>query len=97
MRVTVNNASLPDLIFVNNSHGIVNSGVSHLAPSDNIATVLYLRSMGSKAPSRIIEHRSYKYHDEEGSLQDLAIEYANYSLIGWRNKGFFCSVVGKDI
>jgi len=97
MRVTVNNTSLPDLIFVNNSHGIVNSGVIHLAPSDHSLLYCTLEAGDPKAPSRVIEHRSYKYHDEEGSLQDLAIEYANHSLIGWRNKGFFCSVVGKDI
>ena len=70
-RVSVNNASLIDLIFVNNSHRVVNKGVIHLPLSDHSLVYCTIKAGVAKVAPRIIEYRSYKHYDKELFLHDL--------------------------
>ena len=70
-RVTVNNASLIDLIFVNNSHRVVNKGVIPLPLSDHSLVYCTIKAGVAKVAPRTIEYRSYKHYDKELFLHDL--------------------------
>ena len=58
-----------DLIFVNNTRRIVESGVTHSALSDHYCALHF--SGVSKAPPETIEYRSYRKYDKSSFIKDL--------------------------
>ena len=70
-RITMECQSLIDLIFVNNEHRIVNSGVVSFKLSNHSLVFCVVKSGVIKAPPRIIEYRSYKHFDADSFSQDL--------------------------
>ena len=63
-RVTVEKESTIDLIFVNNKYRIVNNGVLSMSLSDHSLVYCIIKAGLPKAPSRVIEYRSYKLYDK---------------------------------
>ena len=60
-----------DLVFVNNSHRVVESGVIYSAISDHSIVYCTIKSGVSKAPPKTIEYRSYRTFDRNSFIQDL--------------------------
>ena len=60
-----------DLVFVNNSHRIVESGVIHSTISDHSVVFCTMKSGVPKAPPRTIEYRSYRNYDKESFIREL--------------------------
>ena len=59
-RVTENSRSLIDLLFVNNSHRIVQSGVLQLNLSDHFLVYCVVKSGIPKSPPKVIENKLTK-------------------------------------
>ena len=57
-RITSTTRSLIDLVFVNNQHHIVDSGVVSLSLRDHSLVYCVVKSGMKKAPPRTIEYRS---------------------------------------
>ena len=70
-RITSTTRSLIDLVFVNNQHRIVDSGVVSLSLSDHSLVYCVVKSGVKKAPPRTIEYRSYKSFNANTFIQDL--------------------------
>jgi hypothetical protein len=60
-----------DLVFVNNQHRIVDSGVVSLSLSDHSLVYCVVKSGVKKAPPRTIEYRSYKSFNTNTFIQDM--------------------------
>lgn len=58
-RLTANNESLTDVIFVNNNYRVVGQGVIHLSLSDHSLVYCIIKAGVPKASPRVIEYRSY--------------------------------------
>ena len=78
-RISESSSTLIDLLFVNNSHKIVDSGVIHLPISDHSIIVCVIKGGVKKGPSRIIEFRSYKRYCEDAFINEL--DEVNWHLI----------------
>ena len=59
-RITENSSTLIDLLFANNNHRIVSSGVIHVNLSDHSLIYCVVKAGVRRAPGRVIEYRSYK-------------------------------------
>ena len=59
-RITENSSTLIDLLFANNNHRIVSSGVLHVNLSDHSLIYCVIKAGVRRAPGRVIEYRSYK-------------------------------------
>jgi hypothetical protein len=70
-RITGTTRSLIDLVFVNNQHRIVDSGVVSLSLSDHSLVYCVVKSGVKKAPPRTIEYRSYKSFNANTFIQDM--------------------------
>ena len=70
-RVTEISRSLLDLLFVNNSHRIVQSGVLQLNLSDHFLVYCVVKSGIPKSPPKIIDYRSFKTLDQNKFTKDL--------------------------
>ena len=68
-----------DLVFVNNNHRIVESGVIHSAISDHSIVFCTMKSGVPKAPPKTIEYRSYRMYDKGSFIKDL--EETNWDII----------------
>ena len=60
-----------DLVFVNNAHRIVESGVIHSAISDHSIVYCTMKAGVLKALPKTIEHRSYRKYDKSSFIKDL--------------------------
>jgi hypothetical protein len=60
-----------DLVFVNNQHRIVDSGVVSLSLSDHSLVYCVVKSGVKKAPPRTIEYLSYKSFNTNTFIQDM--------------------------
>ena len=70
-RITESSETTIDLIFVNNNHRIVDSGVVHCSISDHSLVYCILKAGVPRAAPRIIEHRSYKNYNKDAFIRDL--------------------------
>ena len=70
-RVTENSRSLIDLLFVNNSHRIVQSGVLQLNLSDHFLVYCVVKSGIPKSSPKVIDHRSFKTFDQNKFTKNL--------------------------
>ena len=70
-RITNNSRSLIDLVFVNNEHCTVDSGVVPLSLSDHSLVYCVVKSGVPKTPPRTIEYCSYKSFDAKAFIHDL--------------------------
>jgi len=70
-RVAESSSTLIDLLFVKNSHKIVDSGVIHLPISDHSIIFCVIKGGVKKAPSRIVEFRSYKRYCKDTFVNEL--------------------------
>jgi hypothetical protein len=70
-RITETSKSLIDLLFVNNEHKIVQSGVIHLSLSDHSVIYCVMKGGIRKMPSRIYEARSFKNYNKSAFIKDL--------------------------
>ena len=70
-RITETSQIMIDLIFVNNSHRIVQNGVIPCSLSDHSLVFCVFKSRVPKVPPRPIEYRSYKHHNKQSFLQDI--------------------------
>lgn len=70
-RVTENSRSLIDLLFVNNSHRIVQSGVLQLNLSDHFLVYCVVKSGIPKSPPKVIDYRSFKTFDQNKFTKNL--------------------------
>ena len=70
-RVTENSRSLIDLLFVNNSHRIVQSGVLQLNLSDHFLVYCVVKSGIPKSSPKVIDHRSFKTFDQKKFTKNL--------------------------
>ena len=68
-----------DLLFVNNSHRIVDSGVIPVHLSDHSLIYGVLKAGIPRAPPRTIEYRSFKHFSKQAFLTDLT--NVNWSLV----------------
>ena len=71
-RITENSRTTIDLLFVNNEHRIVQSGVIHTSLSDHSIIFCVMKAGVKKAPPRIYETRSFKNYDQSAFVRDLA-------------------------
>ena len=71
-RVTPVSSSTIDLIFVNNNHHIVESGVVPVSLSDHSLVYCVMKSGVPKACPRVIEYRSYKHYNKSDFLKELS-------------------------
>ena len=60
-----------DLVFVNNTHRIVESGVIHSTISDHSIVYCTVESVVPKAPPNTIEYRSHCKYDKSSFIKDL--------------------------
>lgn len=72
-------STLIDLLFVNNSHKIADSGVIHLPISDYSIIFFVIKGGAKKAPSRIVEFRSNKRYCKDAFVNELG--EVNWHLI----------------
>ena len=79
MRITENSSTLIDLLFANNNHRIVSSGVLHVNLSDHSLVYCVVKAGVRRAPGRVIEYRSYKTYSKQSFLADLV--HVNFDLI----------------
>ena len=70
-RVTDQSQTMIDLIFVNNEHRIIDSGVIPMPLSDHFLVYCTLKTGVRKAVPKVIEYRSYKYFNADSFLNDL--------------------------
>ena len=70
-RICNQTRTLIDLVFVNNSHRVVESGVIYSAISDHSIVYCTIKSGVPKAPPKTIEYRSYRTFDKNSFIQDL--------------------------
>ena len=70
-RITETSRTLIDLLFVNNQHKIVQSGVRHTSLSDHSIIYCVMKGGVRRAPPRIYEARSYKNYDKSAFIKDL--------------------------
>ena len=70
-RITETSSTAIDLLFVNNNHRIVESGVLHVHLSDHSLIYCIVKAGVPRAPGRVIEFRSYKHYSKELFLNDL--------------------------
>lgn len=70
-RITNTSQTIIDIIFVNNEHRIINSGVIPISISDHSFVYCSLKSGLRKATPKIIEYRSYKYFNVDSFKADL--------------------------
>ena len=78
-RITENSSTLIDLLFANNNHRIVSSGVLHVNLSDHSLIYCVVKAGVRRAPGRVIEYRSYKTYSKQSFLADLV--HVNFDLI----------------
>ena len=78
-RITENSSTLIDLLFANNNHRIVSSGVLHVNLSDYSLIYCVVKAGVRRAPGRVIEYRSYKTYSKQSFLADLV--HVNFDLI----------------
>ena len=60
-----------DLVCVNNTHRIVERGVTHSAVSDHSIVYCTMKSGVPKAPPKTIEYRLYRKYDKSSFIKDL--------------------------
>ena len=60
-----------DLIFVNNEHRIIDSGVIPMSISDHSLVYCTLKTGVRKASPRVIEYRSYKSFNADSFINDI--------------------------
>lgn len=70
-RISESSQSIIDLLFVNNSQRIVQSGVIVSTISDHFLVYCTIKSGVPKAQPRVIEYRSYKSYDKKKFIDDL--------------------------
>ena len=70
-RATENSSTTIDLIFVNNSHRIVQSGVLDSSISDHNVVFCTIKGGVKKLPPKVFEYRCFKYYDKEAFLKHL--------------------------
>ena len=70
-RATENSSTTIDLIFVNNSHRIVQSGVLDSSISDHNVVFCTIKGGVKKLPPKVFEYRCFKNYDKETFLKDL--------------------------
>ena len=70
-RVTEISQSTTDLIFVNNNHRIVNSGVIPLSLNDHSLVYCMFKTGTQTVPPRTFEYRSFKTYDVNAFTRDL--------------------------
>ena len=70
-RATENSSTTIDLIFVNNSHRIVQSGVLDSSISDHNVVFCTIKGGVKKLPPKVFEYRCFKNYDKEAFLEDL--------------------------
>ena len=78
-RITENSSTLIYLLFANNNHRIVSSGVLHVNLSDHSFIYCVIKAGIRRAPGRVIEYRSYKTYSKQSFLADLV--HVNFDLI----------------
>ena len=78
-RITEHSSTMIDLLFVNNSHRIVDSGVIPVHLSDHSLIYGVLKAGNPRAPPRTIEYRSFKHFSKQAFLADLT--NVNWSLV----------------
>ena len=78
-RITENSSTLIDLLFANNNHRIVSSGVLHVNLSDHSLIYCVVKAGVRRAPGRVIEYRSYKTYSKQSFLADPV--HVNFDLI----------------
>ena len=78
-RVTENSSTTIDLIFVNNSHRIVQSDVLDASISDHSVVFCTIKGGVKKLPPKVFEYRCFKNYDKDAFLKDL--NYVPWSII----------------
>ena len=78
-RICEQTKSAIDLIFVNNNHRIVESGVIHSGISDHSIVFCTIKSGVPKSQPKTVEYRSYRKYDKDAFVKDLA--ETNWNLI----------------
>ena len=78
-RITENSSTLIDLLFANNNHRIVASGVLHVNLSDHSLIYCVVKAGVRRTPGRVIEYRSFKTYSKQSFLVDL--EHVNFDLV----------------
>ena len=78
-RITEHSSTMIDLLFVNNSHCIVDSGIIPVHLSDHSLIYGVLKAGIPRAPPRTIEYRSFKHFSKQAFLTDLT--NVNWSLV----------------
>ena len=78
-RITEESSTTIDLLFANNNHRIVDSGVLHVHLSDHSLIYCIIKASVPRAPGKTIEYRSYKHYSKELFLSDL--KEAHWDLI----------------
>ena len=70
-RLTETTKTILDLIFVNNEHGIIDSGIVPISISDHSLVYCILKTGVKKAPPKVIEYRSYAHFNTDAFIKDL--------------------------
>jgi hypothetical protein len=78
-RITENSSTLIYLLFANNNHRIVSSGVLYVNLSDHSLIYCVIKAGIRRAPGRVIEYRSDKTYSKQSFLADLV--HVNFDLI----------------
>ena len=78
-RITENSSTLIDLLFANNNHRIVASGVLHVNLNDHSLIYCVVKAGVRRTPGRVIEYRSFKTYSKQSFLLDL--EHVNFDLV----------------
>lgn len=70
-RIAEHSKTLIDLVFVNNEHRIVQSGVIHASLSDHSLVFCVMKGGVPKLPPRKSEYHSFKNYDKDTFVNDL--------------------------
>ena len=71
-RVTENSSTTIVLIFINNTHRIVQSDVLQSSINDNSIVFCTIKGGVKKVPPKLLEYRCFKNHNKEAFLRDLS-------------------------
>ena len=71
-RVTENSSTTIDLMFVNNTHRVVQSDVLQSSISDHSIVFCTIKGGVKKLPPKLLEYRCFKSYNKEAFLRDLS-------------------------
>ncbi len=77
--ITENSSTLIDLLFANNNHRMVASGVLHVNLSDHSLIYCVVKAGVRRTPGRVLEYRSFTTYLKQFFLVDL--EHVNFDLV----------------